>query len=180
MVGRKRARTHCQCSFNCLDPVITPEVFAQSLGEDYGLSQNWLSVISKSIHDQLTDYKSHLMGYDPETSQFIEGLVDPARVNPLMKGKLEGADAEWWTRWRKSLKRNGKTAARKKGRRKKVKDEEGTDVDMAGDEMDDGSDGEDEYRPLSLEELKVDERTVHEDMRILIKVCCLLSLDYCC
>lgn len=163
-----------------VDPVITPEVFTQSLGEDYGLSQNWLSAIAKSIHDQLTDYKSHLLGYDPETSQFIDGLVDPARVNPLMKGKLEGDDAEWWKRWRKSLKRSGKAATRKKGRRKKVKDEEGTDVDMAGDEMDDGSDGEDEYRALSLEELKVDERTVHEDMRILIKVRRFLIFDCCC
>ena len=69
-----------------------------------------------------------------------------------------------------------------------VKNEDGDDVSMLADdefpgEHDDDEGGEDEERravafeedteflPLSVDEIKLDEREMHDDMRILIKVC---------
>ncbi|KAH7928851.1 SNF5-domain-containing protein [Leucogyrophana mollusca] len=45
--------------WNLNDPVITPELFAQSVVEDYALAPSYHSVITKSIQEQLSDYKAH-------------------------------------------------------------------------------------------------------------------------
>ncbi|TFK75652.1 hypothetical protein BDN72DRAFT_733337, partial [Pluteus cervinus] len=54
--------------WNLNDPVITPELFAQTLVEDYNLTNNYYGIITKSIQDQLSDYKTHHINYDAETS----------------------------------------------------------------------------------------------------------------
>ena len=38
---------------------MTPEHFAQTIVEDYGFAQNMHSLITKSIQEQLSDYRAH-------------------------------------------------------------------------------------------------------------------------
>lgn len=48
------------------DPVITPEIFAQTLVEDYALPPTYHSVITKSIQEQLSDFKAHIASIDTD------------------------------------------------------------------------------------------------------------------
>ncbi|KAI6107765.1 hypothetical protein EDD16DRAFT_1488534 [Pisolithus croceorrhizus] len=50
--------------WNLNDPVITPEMFAQTLVEDYSLLPTYHSVIVKSIQEQLSDFKAHMVDVD--------------------------------------------------------------------------------------------------------------------
>ncbi|KAF5352064.1 hypothetical protein D9758_009401 [Tetrapyrgos nigripes] len=148
--------------WNLNDPIVTPEHFAQSLCEDYNLGQNYHSLIVRSIQDQLNDYKSHSPHYDAEGSEFSDVEESPE------KGNLDGKNAAWWEFWRKRLRteagfvRSGKRNPFST-QRKVVKDEYEDDADV---EM---TDLEDE-RPMALEDFKLNEKEMTEDMRIVIKL----------
>ena len=47
------------CLDAVLDPIITPELFAQSVVDDYQLAPSYHAIITKSIQEQLSDYKAH-------------------------------------------------------------------------------------------------------------------------
>lgn len=147
--------------WNLNDPVVTPEHFAQSLVEDYALPSSYHSFIVKSIQDQLSDYKAHSANYDGEGGE----LSEPEDAS-IHRGVLDEESLSWWESWRKRVRAEG--ASRKgskhgRKRRKVVKVEEPEDMCM------DEGDGDDE-RPMTLEELELDEQSLHEDMRILIKL----------
>ncbi|KAJ3493671.1 hypothetical protein NLJ89_g10962 [Agrocybe chaxingu] len=184
--------------WNLNDPVVTPEAFAQSVVEDYGLASSYHSIIVKSIQDQLSDYNAHMANLD---SHDHEG-------SGVIKGSLDEKETTWWEAWRRKLERDsGNTSSRNKEKRPhregskqrsnkkkrkttKQESEEGQDddasmfadneleydedrkaVSFAGDEETDlEMDLEDEFRPLSIDEIKVNEQNMHEDMRILIKL----------
>ena len=185
-----------------VDPVITPEIFAQSLVDDYNLSSNYHNVIAKSIQEQLADFHGQSFS-----------LTDPDGVHEERRATLNGAlnesEARWWAKWRRKVKKEARRALEEadvlKGERrrksglnkregtrqhgglrkrrktaagevkKEAKDND-TDV-LADDEWDIGTvkesidDEDDEWKSLGLEEIKVDEQNMHEEMRILIKVC---------
>lgn len=189
--------------------MITPEIFAQSLVDDYNLSSNYHNVITKSIQEQLIDFP--LDGHSTSTNC---NEVHEEK-NGVLNGTLGESEARWWAKWRRKVKKDARraveeAASKRDGMRKRsgvnkrggkkqngglrkrrktvaaeVKSEEkDNDTDMLADNEMDGeddeesdtirgsSDGEDdEWKPLSLEEIKVDEQNMHEDMRILIKVC---------
>ncbi|TEB19548.1 hypothetical protein FA13DRAFT_346419 [Coprinellus micaceus] len=59
--------------WNLNDPLITPDVFAQSVVEDYGLPAAYHGTIVKSIQEQLSDFKAHTFDEVPlSTSTVIE------------------------------------------------------------------------------------------------------------
>ena len=58
------------------DPIITPEIFAQSIVDDYSLSQNYHPIITKSIQDQLSDYKAHSLAFGDDNSA-LNSPTDP-------------------------------------------------------------------------------------------------------
>lgn len=137
------------------DPVITPEIFAQTIVEDYNLSATYHNMIVKSIQDQLSDYKAHSSSYDGEGGEFSSA------ADAVQAGNLGAENAAWWESWRKRLRteygftRSGKrgvSASKSRTNRKMMK----------GEEMD---------SIMTEEDLDADESTMHEDMRILIKVC---------
>lgn len=146
------------------DPIVTPEVFAQSVIDDYGLSSSYHSIITKSIQEQLSDYKAH-------TALLVETDSTPIDVDEedsehrVLYGRLDGAEDEWWTAWRSKLRNkdgfvrtgallksssNGSLSTRGKKRRKTMD----ADSDV----------------PMEVEMFEVDEERMHEEMRILIKV----------
>lgn len=144
-----------------LDPIITPEIFAQSIVDDYSLAPNYHTVITKTIQDQLSDYKAH-------STTFGEDGFDDV----VLKGQIEDEDGMWWDTWKghvrsdvllKSWEPRSDTRSRK--RRKIVKDEveEPTEVPSAP--------GLDVY--MSVDEFEEDESKTLEEMRILVKVMCL-------
>lgn len=150
------------------DPVVTPENFAQSLVDDYSLPSSYHAVITKSIQDQLSDFKAHSANYDGDTS-------DVATENVLEEGLLDEEDVAWWNLWRKRLRkpsghvRTGKKAMGK-GRKKRKLDKEALS-DIAA-ETETSVD-----RPLGANEIEVDEKLMHEEMRILIKVSSYVTLS---
>ncbi|KAI0317974.1 hypothetical protein OF83DRAFT_1163659 [Amylostereum chailletii] len=99
--------------WNLNDAVVTPEIFAQSIVDDYALTPSYVNVIAKAIQDQLSDYKAHSM--------------DDVHQEP-MQGKLEGEEKQWWEGWRKRLWVDG--SRRRKRRRLAVESDAETDVSM--------------------------------------------------
>lgn len=146
----------------CTDPIITPEIFAQSLVDDYTLASNYKDLTTKSIQDQLSDYEAHSHESSSSPQALAEGI----------KGNLDDKDAEWWEGWRKRLKtpssfvKSGlrQHAERRARKRRKV----------VVDDLEDAEDLEDQ--PMTLDEIAmgVSEDDPREDLRILIKVCCSL------
>lgn len=145
-----------------IDPVVTPEHFAQTLIEDYNLAPTYHAIITKSIQDQLSDFKAHTVNYDGDEG---ENLADPAAVtleDIVMKGRLDDEGNTWWRAWRKRLRTDsldsiGPVAGKTKKRRKAL--------DVKANTKD---------KSLTIDEFDIDEQALHEEMRILIKVisCC--------
>ena len=134
------------------DPVVTPEAFAQSVVEDYGLTPSYHAVITKSIQDQLSDFRIH--------SENPDGDFDEADVD-IVKGELDEEDAAWWELWRKRLRTARgfvNSARRVTGKNRKRKRVMKDDTSVTG-------------RPMDVDDIELDETTMHEDMRILIKAC---------
>jgi len=146
--------------WNLNDPVVTPEAFAQSVVEDYGLAPSYHSVITKSIQDQLSDFRIHSANPD--------GDIEDAEIE-LMRGELDEKDAAWWESWRKRLRtaRGSVRSARRiagKGRiRKRLVKDEASVTDLPATELDPGV-------SVDVDDIEIDETKMHEDMRILIKV----------
>jgi len=193
-------------SLHYVDPVVTPEMFAQSLVEDYNLAPSYHAVIVKSIQDQLTDFRAH-------SNMFEDGaefdLEDENAEGTVFKGVIEKDDAAWWEAWRRQVQKarimaeasdeegeDGASAAKKRNRKMKskntpIKKEAEDDADMLADNEEEeeeennkpmaavgkSDDVDDAFKPLSLEEITIDEKAMHEDMRILIKVCFFIVIN---
>jgi SWI/SNF-related matrix-associated actin-dependent regulator of chromatin subfamily B protein 1 len=170
------------------DPVITPEMFAQTLVEDYALAPVYHSVITKSIQEQLSDFKAHIASIDtdwrppameihqsegPEQDDSDVDVVHPQRPAlerddapriddgmTVRRGTLDEEAVQWWESWRKRAKKEVPTRIVSTNRRKKRKISVKVEAS--------GSNGKE--RPRTVDEFEVDEKTVHEDLRILIKV----------
>ncbi|KAJ7496935.1 hypothetical protein FB451DRAFT_1017060 [Mycena latifolia] len=125
--------------------VVSPEHFAQTVVEDYNLAPTYHSVITKAIQDQLSDYRAHSANYDGDSWDIT------VSDDTLRAGKLEGESAAWWYKWRKRLRTQ--YVRGKGGKRRKVVKEE-----------------PENERPMSVEEFTVNDKTLHEDMRILIRL----------
>ncbi|KAF8180083.1 hypothetical protein BJ912DRAFT_635214 [Pholiota molesta] len=194
--------------WNLNDPVVTPELFAQTVVEDYNLAPSYHSVIVKSIQDQLTDFRMHSTNYDGDGTELLD---DEGQA--VIKGTLDEEEAKWWEVWRRRVKlqsaralaearaladeddegtgRSGSRQRHTSRKRQKVKvedldDDADADVSMLadneGEEEDEQNESyakeksvvfdldDDEFSPLSLEDIKLDEKAMHEDMRILIKL----------
>ncbi|KAL1742089.1 SNF5-domain-containing protein [Schizophyllum fasciatum] len=140
--------------WNLHDPVITPERFAQSVTEDYSLPPSYIAIIAKQIQEQLSDYQTH-------TS--MEDGADADDEAPPITGRHDGTDAVWWESWRKRLRSEAgglKGRKRRKLTRRDRPDEAESDVDM----------DVPAERPKALDEFKVDESKLRDDMRITVKL----------
>lgn len=152
------------------DPVITPEIFAQTIVDDYSLAPSYHSVITKAIQDQLSDFKAHstTFGEDGEVNALVDSDV-------ILKGTLEEGDVAWWEAWRTKVRSNtfhresGKAADNRSRKRRKIVKEE----------VDDRSDLSaipESDRPMSVDDFEEHDSMAHEEMRILIKVSISLNL----
>jgi len=133
-----------------IDPVITPEVFAQSLVDDYALAPSYFQIIVKSIQDQLSDFQAHTT--DPLTENEPESILG---------GRFDENEMVWWDKWRKelpSIPKRPKEALTTGRKRRKV------DVNVKVER--------DPNAPATVAEIEVDEKEQQEEMRILIRVRC--------
>ena len=146
------------------DPIVTPEIFAQSVVDDYGLAQQYHQIITKSIQEQLSDYKAHSATFGEDG-----GMID--EPEEVLGGRLAaGEDAAWWHAWRKRVRARALyrlpdpplPEARTRKRRKVVKDEAVERPDALAPPNPDA--------PMAVDEFEEDESLMHEEMRILIKV----------
>ncbi|KAF8504199.1 hypothetical protein BU17DRAFT_30164, partial [Hysterangium stoloniferum] len=81
--------------WNVNDPLVTPEIFAQSLVDDFKLASHYANSIAKSIHEQLQEHDGH--GQDPPSA-----LVDLTTDQPE-RGTFDQGVEEWWSTWRKRI-----------------------------------------------------------------------------
>ncbi|KAF8903075.1 hypothetical protein CPB84DRAFT_1835950 [Gymnopilus junonius] len=127
--------------WNLNDPVVTPEAFAQSLMEDYALAPSYHSVIVKSIQDQLSDFRTHSLS-TAEGEGAANGL--------LPSSSHDGDQSESAGLIKGTL--DDESARWWELWRKRVRAEGGV------------------VQALSVDEFKLDEKAMHEDMRILIRL----------
>ena len=142
-----------------LDPIITPEIFAQSVVDDYSLAPSYHAIITKSIQEQLSDYKVHSATFG-EDGVMIDDSQD------ITNGKISEEDTTWWEAWRKRVhsealyKLPNRPDPRNRKRREVVKDD--------AVEQPNGISGD---VPMTVDDFDEDENLMHEEMRILVKVC---------
>lgn len=144
-----------------VDPVVTPEAFAQSVVEDYGLAPHYHNIITKSIQDQLSDFRIHSTNPDGDLNE-ADGI--------LVRGDLEEEDAAWWESWRKRLRTTRgyiKSARRAGGKGRKRKLAATTNGEAPGPE----TPAVQPEVPMDVDDFVVDDAKMNDDMRILIKVC---------
>lgn len=158
--------------------------------EDYALAPSYHAVIVKSIQEQLSDFRSHMVAYG--TAEDSDSDDEGAQSTAVLKGELDTEDAQWWGIWRRRVKAIGssrrsaeegekihRARSASRGKKQKVKKEEDDgEAAMLADNEDDNEDDQDKekvdedlFKPLNLDDIMVDERAMHEDMRILIKAC---------
>ncbi|KAI0822438.1 hypothetical protein BC628DRAFT_1417718 [Trametes gibbosa] len=147
--------------WNLNDPIVTPEVFAQSIVDDYALASSYHAVITKSIQEQLSDYKAHSATFGEDGAMIDE-------EDEVLRGKIGEDDTAWWDAWRTRVRSRAlyRLAAppadvRSRKRRKIVKDEA---VDRSGPLRLPGE------APMAVDDFEEDESLMHEEMRILVKV----------
>ncbi|KAM6501110.1 SNF5 / SMARCB1 / INI1 domain containing protein [Amanita muscaria] len=142
--------------WNLNDPIVTPEHFAQTLIEDYNLAPSYHAIITKSIQDQLSDYKAHTVNYDGDDSDAVVVQADTTLEDVALKGKLDDENSAWWEAWRKRLRaeylESTKQSAGKSKKRRKCADEKLKE------------------KPMTIDEFDIDEQALNEEMRILIKL----------
>lgn len=150
------------------DPIVTPEVFAQSVVDDYGLPSSYHSVITKAIQEQLSDYKAHsAMLAELETG--VISIDTPEPDGPLLKGQLEDEELQWWESWRKRL-RNKDGYVRTRSLLKSVPEPASSRLKKRRKPASDAPKVFDKDAPMDVEMFEFDEDKMHEEMRILIKV----------
>ncbi|KAI0058365.1 SNF5-domain-containing protein, partial [Artomyces pyxidatus] len=149
--------------WNLNDAVITPEIFAQSVVDDYSLAPSYVSVITKQIQDQLSDFKAH-------SAALGEDELEADAQGP-MKGRLDAEDQLWWEGWRKRVEADSIAASRKErhSRKRRKVDAQKTPAVKA---QPYGSDvGFDKVMlPVNVVDIEVDENDMLEEMRILIRL----------
>ncbi|KAJ7465339.1 hypothetical protein B0H11DRAFT_2307927 [Mycena galericulata] len=104
--------------------------------------------------DQLSDFRAHSANYDGDSWDVA------ITEDTLRPGSLEGETAAWWSAWRKRLRTeyvSGRPGRGKGNKRRKVVKE------------DDNMDAADE-RPMAVEEFTFDQKVLHDDRHILIRL----------
>lgn len=112
------------------------------------MAPNYLSVIVKSIQDQLSDFQAHIADLEPENDD-----------ESLLRGRLDETDKAWWDKWRKELPaivKRPKEALVTGRKRRKV--DPNVKVER------------DPNAPAAVTDIEVDEKEQQEEMRILIRV----------
>lgn len=188
----------CPCSMSltlyqyCFrsDPVVTPEHLAQSIVEDYQLNDSAHSAIVKSIQEQLSDYQAHTFGIvdDDDSESLLRGHLNSeeeawwSKWRKMTRGRNPKAESEVQRKKRSGGHVKGARKKRKTARLTKVEEEDIDVVMMMADTEGEDGDGECDdtdaeppevdqmWKSLRVEELKIDEDKMHEEMRILIKV----------
>ena len=156
-----------------IDPVITPEIFAQTIVDDYGLASSYHAIITKAIQDQLSDYKAHSTTFGEDGTP-----QSPVDETSVVVGALEDEEVKWWDGWRDKMRTGvafkivappAETHRRK--RRKVVKDEEHDAAAVPA-----PAPPVDKDQPMSVDDFEEDESKALEELRILVKVrahsCC--------
>jgi SWI/SNF-related matrix-associated actin-dependent regulator of chromatin subfamily B member 1 len=171
------------------DPLITPEIFAQSLVDDFKLASHHGSTIAKAVHEQLMEHdgSSEDAGAEAEAIPLGGESGDPGADDGRERGALDGVGEVWWRCWRKRIRTED-------GYVKLGGEESEGDVEAEeeGDADDEAAGAKQKTRrrrrrargrkfgvmvpeimgdlPMDVDEIAVDSSGIDEEMRILIKV----------
>ena len=162
------------------DPIVTPEAFATSIIDDYGLPQSYHSTIAKSIEEQLSDHKLHSATLEDITND--SEIVQPPPIETVSTpvcGLLNPEDELWWSKWRSGLRNpDGRVRVKallKQGpeREVKMRGKKRRRREFSGGAMSDAASEALSMIESSTQDLEMPEydENMHEEMRIVIKVC---------
>lgn len=153
---------------NCVsapaDPVITPELFAQSLVADFHFQSAPANSATVSLRETIKvkiiqSIKEQLAQYQTMTALSTKPKLASAAATDATVEEREEGEA-WWARWRDSL---DVARRRRKGKGRQVE----------GEDEQEGQDGLGEEQAMTLEQLarvKTPGAMAGDDMRILVKV----------
>lgn len=150
------------------DPIVTPEAFAQSVVDDYGLPSSYHSVITKAIQEQLSDHKAH-SALLAELETGVVSTESSGADGPLLRGQLEDEELQWWQSWRKRL-RNKDGYVRTRSLLKSLPEPTSSRSRKRRKATEESPRIADRDAPMDVEMFEFDEDKMHEEMRILIKV----------
>lgn len=178
------------------DPVITPEMFAQTLVEDYSLSPTYHSVIVKTIQEQLSDFKAHMVDMDwkpsasaveispsdesrieePEVTRIeeqnthepVDDVTQKADVQDDSAVIMRGTMDEEEIRWWESWQK--RCTKHPPARTIMLKNRRKKRKVVVNSSPSAKPAANDDSKPRTPNEFEIDENKVHEDLRILIKV----------
>ena len=125
--------------------------------DDYGLNPTYHAIITKSIQEQLSDYKAH-------SATFGEDGIMIDEAEDILSGKFTEEETAWWEAWRKRVRSKAlyklpnPPDPRTRKRRKVVKEEPAQPVAPGGEVS------------MAVDDFEEDENLMHEEMRILVKV----------
>lgn len=99
-----------------LDPLITPEIFAQSIVDDFKLAVHHGHTIAKAVHEQLAEHEGVeeaekgeespagvINKYEEGEGGVGEGRDGGAGDDGRERGALDEEGEEWWRCWRKRI-----------------------------------------------------------------------------
>ncbi|KZT43362.1 SNF5-domain-containing protein [Sistotremastrum suecicum HHB10207 ss-3] len=146
--------------WNLNDPSITPEIYAQSIVDDFALPSQFVSLAARLIGEQLSDFKSHTLDDALPFVSSANGEGD------FVHGALGEEDVEWWEGWRKRLRtEDGFVKIGKSGRKKKIMNGNESDKEILP-ELDEVG-GEDR---MNVDTATESDAGVDHELRVLIKL----------
>ncbi|KAF8462473.1 hypothetical protein JB92DRAFT_2838989 [Gautieria morchelliformis] len=97
--------------WNVNDPLITPEIFAQSIVDDFKLAAHHVHAIAKAVHEQLVEHEHDAEEQGDAVGETPGGgrAKRPAGGEAVddddgrARGALDGDGEEWWRSWRKRI-----------------------------------------------------------------------------
>ncbi|KAF9516045.1 hypothetical protein BS47DRAFT_1341372 [Hydnum rufescens UP504] len=85
--------------WNLNDPLVTPELFAQTTCDDLDLPSAFVTQFAAQVKQQLSEYSMHKLEFPSP----MDVDNDDTKNAVLIRGKLAPEDEIWWSRWRKRL-----------------------------------------------------------------------------
>lgn len=154
-------------TWNASDPLVTPDMFAQTLIDDFHLPSHFRLKIVTSINEQVTEYQD-LLARSTRTAAL--------ETATSTRGTLDETDTHWWA----TVRHDGRTLSRHEAAAKMLANgvSVGSTVKGKGrivvdsDEDETETDLSDTDRPMTVAELgpKSLAEFAHDEMRITIKV----------
>lgn len=169
--------------WNCVDTLVTPELFAQCLCHDFGVPEGiFVSRIAAVIRDRVKEYQNQVLPVLARPTDATRGKIDPegdgearAMYEIFRRAREDTPEDAEHTLVNGHASNSSEDIKTERGDEDdahvKIVDANDEDVDMAPDLEEEKADGHVEEKPMTVEEATASfAMSQRDDLRILIKV----------